>query len=60
MAARKASHPVVVKLLVKNTLDRTLRENIFKGACFSGPGCQSLSPEIVLVLVVVLVLGPSE
>ena len=45
MAARKASHPVVVKLLVKNTLDRTLRENIFKGAGFSGPGCQSLSPE---------------
>jgi hypothetical protein len=31
-----------VNLLVKYTLDRSLRENVFEGAGFSGPGCQSL------------------
>ena len=45
MAAREASHAVIVKLLVKNALDGTLRENVFEGAGFSGPGCQSPSPK---------------
>jgi hypothetical protein len=53
MPAREASHAVVVKLLVKNALDCALRQNVFEGACFSDPGCQSLPPEIVLVVVLV-------
>ena len=43
MAAREAPHAVVGQLLVKNALDSTLRKNVFEGAGFSGPGCQSLS-----------------
>jgi hypothetical protein len=54
MPAREAPHTVVGQLLVKNALDRALCKNVFEGACFSGPGCQSFLPEIVLVVVPVL------
>ena len=45
MAAREAPHAVVGQLLVKNAFDSTLCKNVFEGARFSGPGCQSLSPK---------------
>jgi len=54
MPAREAPHTVIGQLLVENALDSTLRKNVFEGACFSGPGCQSFLPEIVLVVVPVL------
>ncbi len=41
MPTRDASHAVIVKFLVETALDGTLRENVFEGAGFSGPNCQS-------------------
>src|SRR4026209_1157737 len=49
MAAREASHAVVVQLLVESAFNGTLCKNVFEAGGFSSSFCQLLPPEIVLV-----------
>ena len=48
MPTRDTSHAVIVKFLVESALDGTLRENVFEGAGFSGPGLSIVPPKIPL------------